>query len=81
MPGRQVTALCLPAAGSVPGLDRFLRLASLARVALRSHLTQPQLSQHLADLPGEFLRQIGTRVLVRHSAQVDQQPCVSPPPV
>ena len=34
----------------------LLRLALLARVAFRAHLTQPQLSQHLVDLPGEFAR-------------------------
>ena len=54
-------------------------LASPARVAFRAHLTQPQLSQHLLDLLGEHLRQIGARVLVRHGAHVDQQPGVSPP--
>jgi len=48
-------------------------------VALCAHLTQPQLSQHLVDLLGDLVRQIGTRVLVRHGAQVDQQPGVSPP--
>ncbi len=34
----------------------LLRLALLARVAFRAHLTQPQLSQYLIDLPGEFAR-------------------------
>jgi hypothetical protein len=50
----------------------------LARVAFRAHLTQPQLSQHLVDLPAEFARQAGARVLVRHRGHVDQQPGVSP---
>jgi hypothetical protein len=48
-------------------------------VALRAHLTQPQLSQQLIDLPAELVRKIGTCVLARHSAQVDQQPGVPPP--
>ncbi len=37
----------------------FLRLALLARVTFRAHLAQPQLSQHLVDLPGEFAWQVG----------------------
>jgi len=53
------------------------RLALLARVAFGAYLTQPRLSQHLVDLPGEFARQVGARVLVRHRGHVDQQPGVS----
>src|SRR5215472_1067816 len=56
----------------------LLRLALLARVAFRAHLTQPQLSQQLVDLSGEFARQVRARVLVRQGGHVDQQPGVSP---
>jgi hypothetical protein len=57
----------------------LLRGGLTTRVALRSYLTQPQLAQHLVDLPGEFARQIRTGVLVRHGGDVDQQSGVSPP--
>ena len=43
----------------------------------RAYVAQPQLSQHLVDLPGAFARQVGARVLVRHRGHVDQQPGVS----
>jgi hypothetical protein len=49
-------------------------------LAWLSALTSPSRScpQHLVNLPGEFARQAGTRVLVRHRGHVDQQPGVSP---
>jgi len=37
--------------------------------------------RYLVNLLGELVRQVGTRALVRHGGQVDQQPGVSPPPV
>ncbi len=55
----------------------LLPLALLARAVLRSHLSHPQLSQRLVDLPGELARQVGARVLVCHGGHVDQQPGVS----
>ena len=54
-PGRQVTSLHLPPAGRYPVQIVLLRLASPTCVALRAHLAQPQLSQHLVDL-GELVR-------------------------
>ena len=53
-------------------------LGLLGRVTFCAHLSHPQLSQQLVDLPGEFARQVGARVLVRHRGNVDQQPGVSP---
>jgi len=53
-------------------------LAVLARMAFRSHLAHPQLSQQLVDLPGELARQVGTSLLVRHRGHVDQQPGITP---
>jgi len=37
-----------------------------ARLAFRTHLTQPQLSRHLVNLPVELTRQAGALVLVPH---------------
>jgi hypothetical protein len=45
-----VTTLHRSGAGPGPVQIVSLRLALLARVAFRVHLTQPQLSKHLVDL-------------------------------
>jgi hypothetical protein len=58
----------------VVGLGR----AWSAALAFRAHLAQPQLSEHLVDLPGQFIRQIRTSVLVRDGADVYQQPGIAP---
>src|SRR5215469_6794945 len=56
----------------------LLRFAWRARTALRAHLAHPQLSQQLVKLRSELARQVGTRVLMHHGAQVDEQPGISP---
>jgi hypothetical protein len=57
----------------------LLRLVLKACMAFCVHLTQPKLSERLVDLLSELVWQIGTRVLVRYSAHVDEQPGISPP--
>jgi hypothetical protein len=50
--GRRVALLaCASRRGRGPVQVVLFRLALLARVAFRVHLTHPQLSQHLVDLP------------------------------
>jgi uncharacterized protein YdhG (YjbR/CyaY superfamily) len=60
--GRQVTLLACAGRrrGRDPGPVVLFRLSLLARMAFRAHLTQPQRSRRLIDLPGEFIRQVET---------------------
>src|SRR5690349_10666338 len=73
-----VTALLRPAAGPAPGPGRSPPAGLAGSRGFPRSLAQPQLSQHVVDLPGEFARQVGAGVLVCHRGHVDQQPGVSP---
>ena len=58
-----------PADGGAGVLSRSLSSGWLAWPS--AHLTHPQVSQHLVDLPGELALQVRACVLVYHRGHVD----------